>query len=134
MWTCADYLPHCSYDIHKSVVEKDKYEAFVELHIDQSEKMKYENKPVAVVDGIAAPLRVKVIIHGEAAHSGSTAMRYRKDALVIANMQLNKCFILILFYNTFMNIIKIIACFFHSFYKGYAIIINTLLPLHQILL
>ena len=73
------------YDIHKSVVEKDKYKAFVELHIDQSEKMKYENKPVAVVDGIAAPLRVKVINHGEAAHSGSTAMRYRKDALVIAS-------------------------------------------------
>ncbi len=45
------------YDIHKSVVEKDKYKAFVELHIDQSEKMKYENKPVAVVDGIAAPLK-----------------------------------------------------------------------------
>ncbi len=33
----------------------------------------------------SAPLRVKVIIHGEAAHSGSTAMRYRKDALVIAS-------------------------------------------------
>lgn len=73
------------YDINKSVVEKDRYKAFVELHIDQSKTMKYEDKPVAVVDGIAAPLRVKVIIHGEAAHSGSTAMRYRKDALVIAS-------------------------------------------------
>lgn len=73
------------YDINKSVVEKDRYKAFVELHIDQSKTLKYEDKPVAVVDGIAAPLRVKVIIYGEAAHSGSTAMRYRKDALVIAS-------------------------------------------------
>ena len=73
------------YDIKKSVVEKDKYKGFVELHIDQSKTMKYEDKPVAVVDGIAAPLRVKVIIYGESAHSGSTAMRYRKDALVIAS-------------------------------------------------
>lgn len=73
------------YDINKSVVPKDKYKAFVELHIDQSKTLKYENMSVAVVDGIAAPLRVKVTIHGEAAHSGSTAMRYRKDALVIAS-------------------------------------------------
>lgn len=73
------------YDIDKCVVEKDKYKAFVELHIDQSKTLAYEAKPVAVVDGIAAPLRAKAVINGEAAHSGSTAMRYRKDALVVAS-------------------------------------------------
>ena len=73
------------YDINKSVVEKDRYKYFLELHIDQSKTLTNANVPVAVVDGIAAPLRVRVTIFGEAAHSGSTAMRDRKDALVIAS-------------------------------------------------
>lgn len=73
------------YDINKSVIEKDRYKYFLELHIDQSKTLMNANVPVAVVDGIAAPLRVRVTIFGEAAHSGSTAMRDRKDALVIAS-------------------------------------------------
>lgn len=73
------------YDINRSVVEKDRYKYFLELHIDQSKTLTNANVPVAVVDGIAAPLRVRVTIFGEAAHSGSTAMRDRKDALVIAS-------------------------------------------------
>lgn len=73
------------YDINKSVMEKDRYKYFLELHIDQSKNLANANVPVAIVDGIAAPLRVKVTIFGEAAHSGSTAMRDRKDALVIAS-------------------------------------------------
>lgn len=73
------------YDINKSVVEKDRYKYFLELHIDQSKNLKNKNVPVGIVDGISAPLRVRVTIFGEAAHSGSTAMRDRKDALVIAS-------------------------------------------------
>ena len=73
------------YDINKSVIEKDRYKYFLELHIDQSKTLMNANVPVAVVDGIAAPLRVRVTIFAEAAHSGSTAMRDRKDALVIAS-------------------------------------------------
>lgn len=73
------------YNIKNCVQDKDKYKAFIELHIDQSKNLMHQEKPVGVVFGIAAPLRVKVTIFGEAAHSGSTAMRDRKDALVIAS-------------------------------------------------
>ncbi len=73
------------YDINQSVVEKDRYKYFLELHIDQSKSLKNANVPVGIVDNIAAPLRVRVTIFGESAHSGSTAMRDRKDALVIAS-------------------------------------------------
>lgn len=84
----VDAMKNAGYNfnnINKSVVEKNRYRAFVELHIDQGLTLKNANKPVAIVTGIAAPLRVKVIVYGEASHSGSTAMKYRKDALVIAS-------------------------------------------------
>ncbi len=73
------------YNINQSVVEKDRYKYFLELHIDQSKSLKNADVAIGIVDNIAAPLRVRVTIFGEAAHSGSTAMRDRKDALVIAS-------------------------------------------------
>lgn len=65
--------------------DKDEYKCFLELHIDQSKNLMRDEKAVGVVSGIYAPCRVKVTIRGETAHSGATAMRDRKDALVIAS-------------------------------------------------
>lgn len=86
--TLVEAMKKSGYDfnnIHNCVLPKDRYKSFVELHIDQSKLLKEAGSPVGIVDGISAPLRVKVIIHGETGHSGSTAMRDRKDALVIAS-------------------------------------------------
>lgn len=83
-----DAMKECGYDFNKidnCVLPKDKYKSFIELHIDQSKVLKNSGMNTGVVDGISAPLRVKIVIHGESGHSGSTAMRDRKDALVIAS-------------------------------------------------
>ena len=42
------------------------------------------NKQIGIVTGIAAPTRLKVIITGQADHSGATPMHMRQDALTAA--------------------------------------------------
>lgn len=61
-----------------------EFKAFVELHLDQSGDLEKSGKPIGVAEAIAAPMRAKVVIKGEAAHSGTARMRERKDALVSA--------------------------------------------------
>lgn len=60
------------------------YKSFFELHIEQGPLLELEGLKIGVVSGIAAPHRFSVEIFGEAQHSGTTAMRYRKDALAAA--------------------------------------------------
>ena len=58
--------------------------AYLELHIEQGPILEARRKPIGVVTSIAAPTRFKVIITGQADHSGTTPMDMRKDALVAA--------------------------------------------------
>jgi hydantoinase/carbamoylase family amidase len=58
--------------------------AYLELHIEQGPILEARKKPIGVVTSIAAPTRFKVIITGQADHSGTTPMDMRKDALVAA--------------------------------------------------
>jgi hydantoinase/carbamoylase family amidase len=58
--------------------------AYLELHIEQGPILEARKKPIGVVTSIAAPTRFKVIITGQADHSGTTPMEMRKDALVAA--------------------------------------------------
>ncbi|KGQ70660.1 allantoate amidohydrolase [Chelonobacter oris] len=58
------------------------FKCFIELHIEQGPRLENENKTIGVVTGIAAPIRCIVKIHGQADHSGATAMNYRHDALL----------------------------------------------------
>ncbi len=58
--------------------------AFVELHIEQGPVLEQAGIPVGVVEAIAAPIRLKVTVEGTAAHSGTTPMGGRRDALVTA--------------------------------------------------
>ncbi|PKL28739.1 MAG: Zn-dependent hydrolase [Spirochaetae bacterium HGW-Spirochaetae-2] len=60
--------------------------AFLELHIEQGPRLELLQADIGIVDKIAAPTRLVVTIKGEAAHSGSCPMEYRKDALVAAAM------------------------------------------------
>lgn len=83
----ADTLKSAGFDfelLHESKREAKEFKAFVELHIDQSTDLEMADKAVGIVEAIAAPIRSKVTINGEAAHSGGAKMKYRKDALISA--------------------------------------------------
>nr|WP_272879974.1 allantoate amidohydrolase [Sulfoacidibacillus ferrooxidans] len=60
----------------------DDLKAFIELHIEQGPVLEQKKKQIGVVGSIAAPTRYRLIISGEAGHSGTTTMQLRKDALV----------------------------------------------------
>ena len=70
------------FGIDLASIEKAKnltpnYESFFELHIEQGPLLDNENIQIGVVSAIAAP-------QGQAQHSGTTAMKYRHDALCAA--------------------------------------------------
>jgi N-carbamoyl-L-amino-acid hydrolase len=56
--------------------------AYLELHIDQGMILRDAGVPIGAVTGIAAPLRVRLHIVGEAAHSGAALPEQRHDALL----------------------------------------------------
>lgn len=60
--------------------------AFVELHIEQGPILEKEGQKIGIVHAIAAPTRLKIVVDGTAAHSGTTPMDQRQDALVSAAM------------------------------------------------
>ena len=59
--------------------------AYLELHIEQGPILEAKKKPIGIVTSIAAPTRFRVILTGQADHSGTTPMEMRKDALVAAS-------------------------------------------------
>jgi N-carbamoyl-L-amino-acid hydrolase len=64
----------------------EEIKAFIELHIEQGRVLEKEGRTIGIVEAIAAPTRLKIIVEGVAAHSGSTPMEERQDALVSASM------------------------------------------------
>ncbi|WAA09854.1 M20 family metallo-hydrolase [Fervidibacillus albus] len=62
--------------------EDEKFESFIELHIEQGRQLEKRQKKIGIVQGISTPIRLKVTAIGEANHSGTTLMNERKDALV----------------------------------------------------
>jgi len=58
--------------------------AFVEMHIEQGPVLETAGLRVGVVEAIAAPIRLKLTVRGVAAHSGTTPMNARRDALITA--------------------------------------------------
>jgi N-carbamoyl-L-amino-acid hydrolase len=65
---------------------KEEMKAFIELHIEQGRVLEKDGKTIGIVEAIAAPTRLKIRVEGVAAHSGSTPMEERQDALVSASM------------------------------------------------
>jgi len=59
--------------------------AFLELHIEQGPVLEKGKIAIGVVTDIAAPIRLSIQIHGNPAHSGTTPMDGRQDALVAAS-------------------------------------------------
>jgi ureidoglycolate amidohydrolase len=60
------------------------YKAFVELHIEQGPLLERERKPLGVVERIAAPASLHVLIEGAGGHAGGVLMPDRRDALCAA--------------------------------------------------
>lgn len=78
-------LDNCGYQSQKldeCRLPTNYFDAFIETHIEQGKVLEHQNKRIGVVNGIAAPCRYRVEVHGHADHSGATPMPQRHDALV----------------------------------------------------
>lgn len=64
--------------------EPSTISAFLELHIEQGPLLEQQEIDIGIVKTVAAPTRLRIMLHGEAAHSGSCPMASRKDALAAA--------------------------------------------------
>jgi len=64
-----------------AAVERKNLAAYLELHIEQGPILERLNKPLAVVQGTKGVERWAITFHGQEAHSGSTPMEVRRDAL-----------------------------------------------------
>jgi hydantoinase/carbamoylase family amidase len=64
-----------------AAIDPAEVHAFVELHIEQGAVLERGGEQVGVVTAIAAPHDLRLIVRGEAAHSGATPMALRRDAL-----------------------------------------------------
>jgi ureidoglycolate amidohydrolase len=60
------------------------YKAFVELHIEQGPLLERQRTPLGVVQKIAAPASLRVLIEGAGGHAGGVLMLDRRDALCAA--------------------------------------------------
>jgi len=87
--TLVAALTACGIDLShlkQAVRSKEDLKAFVELHIEQGSVLERLGKRIGIVEIIAAPTRLNVVVEGVAAHSGTTPMEERQDALVSAAM------------------------------------------------
>ena len=57
------------------------FTAFLEMHIEQGRVLDESDIRVGIVDTIAAPTRFRLLLTGQADHSGATPMSLRRDAL-----------------------------------------------------
>ncbi|PAF21353.1 allantoate amidohydrolase [Terribacillus saccharophilus] len=81
----TDLFSECSLnfnEIERSIRKKEDFKVFFELHIEQGPVLERQLKQIGIVTGIAAPTRFEINIKGQALHSGTTPMHYRKDAFL----------------------------------------------------
>jgi N-carbamoyl-L-amino-acid hydrolase len=80
-------LAECGIDVERigeAVAEQSNIAAYLELHIEQGPVLERLELPLAVVLGTKGVERHAITFHGQEAHSGSTPMTVRKDALAAA--------------------------------------------------
>lgn len=70
--------------IGKATAEQENVAAYIELHIEQGPILERLGKPLAVVQGTKGVERHAITFFGQEAHSGSTPMEVRRDALAAA--------------------------------------------------
>jgi len=69
-------------DLSSVRLAKNRYAAFVELHIEQGPLLERENIPIGVVERIAAPSTLRMDLTGVGGHAGAVLMPDRHDALL----------------------------------------------------
>jgi N-carbamoyl-L-amino-acid hydrolase len=82
-----DAVRGCGYDFSRfpeAANERAGAAAYLELHIEQGPVLENLGLPLGVVLGTKGVERHQVVFHGQEAHSGSTPMRARRDALAAA--------------------------------------------------
>jgi N-carbamoyl-L-amino-acid hydrolase len=85
--TLAQALSACGIDVEligDAVAEQRNVAAYLELHIEQGPVLEQMGLPLAVVLGTKGVERHAIRFHGQEAHSGSTPMAVRRDALAAA--------------------------------------------------
>lgn len=65
---------------------------FLELHIEQGPALEAAGVPIGVVTGVQGTRWMEVTISGQAAHAGTTALVYRRDALATATAILSRLY------------------------------------------
>src|SRR6202167_99362 len=60
------------------------YKAFVELHIEQGPLLEQQRVPLGIVNGIATPASLRIVIEGAGGHAGGVLMTDRRGALCAA--------------------------------------------------
>ena len=70
----------CKGSLDSVKLPRDCYAAFVELHIEQGPILEAENLDIGVVEKIAAPSTLRVLLTGVGGHAGATLMPGRRDA------------------------------------------------------
>jgi ureidoglycolate amidohydrolase len=71
-------------DLKEVKLAESYYKAFVELHIEQGPLLERESKALGVVQRIAAPASLRIVIEGVGGHAGAVLMPDRHDALCAA--------------------------------------------------
>jgi N-carbamoyl-L-amino-acid hydrolase len=82
-----DALQRCGVDIERigeANCEQKDIAAYLELHIEQGPILERLGKPLGAVLGTKGVERWTITFHGQEAHSGSTPMGERRDALAAA--------------------------------------------------
>ncbi|HEY3741076.1 MAG TPA: Zn-dependent hydrolase [Bryobacteraceae bacterium] len=82
-----DALKSCGVSIDQfpdATKEQKNAAAYLELHIEQGPVLERLNLPLGVVMGTKGVERHAITFHGQEAHSGSTPMKVRRDALAAA--------------------------------------------------
>jgi beta-ureidopropionase / N-carbamoyl-L-amino-acid hydrolase len=85
--TLEDALRSCGVDVERigeAANERKNLAAYLELHIEQGPILEKLGKPLGVVQGTKGVERWAITFHGQEAHSGSTPMAARRDALAAA--------------------------------------------------
>lgn len=83
-----DALRRCGVEIDdfpKATVEQRDAAAYLELHIEQGPVLESNGMALGVVSGTKGVERHTITFHGQEAHSGSTPMAVRRDALAAAS-------------------------------------------------
>jgi N-carbamoyl-L-amino-acid hydrolase len=83
----VDAVRRCGFDMDRfpeAAIEREHAAAYLELHIEQGPVLEGLGLPLGVVLGTKGVERHAITFHGQEAHSGSTPMNVRRDALAAA--------------------------------------------------